>query len=163
MADVKEAAEKVTTGAKKSAGKAKAAADANFQVFAEAGQTAFKEGFERSTAALGEISEYGKGNLDAVIASLTAATQGAEAINSNVVAFTKKSMEDSIEAAKSLATAKSVQEAIELQTDYAKSALDSYLSEVTKAADLFAATLKDAWKPLNDRAAAAMDQVQAAR
>lgn len=163
MAEVKEATEKAASAAKKTASKAKAAAEANVYAFAEAGQTAFKEGFERSAAALGEFSEYGKGNLDAVIASFTAATQGAEIINSNAVAFTKKSVEDGVEAAKSLASVKSVQEAIELQTDYAKSALDSYLAEVTKTADLFAATLKDAWKPLNDRAAAAMDQFQAAR
>ena len=153
----------VTESAEEFAASARKTVEANAFAFAESGQTALKETIERSAAAFGDISEYGKNNLDAVIASFTAATQGAEAINSNAVAFTKKSVEDTIEAAKSLAGVRSVQEAIELQTEYAKSAMDAYLAEITKAADLMAATFKDAWKPINDRTIAAMGQFQAAR
>ncbi len=163
MADEKETAAKTAAAAKKTAAKTKSAAEAGVYAFTEAGQTAMKESFERSAAAFGEISEYGKGNLDAVIASFTAATSGAEQINSNISAFAKKTVEESMEAAKSLASARSVQEAIELQADYAKTALDSYLAELTRTADLMASTMKESWKPLNDRTAIAMDQIQAAR
>lgn len=160
MDDVRDTAETAASAAEKTASKARNMAETNVYAFTEAGQNAFKEGFERSAAAFSEISEYGKGNLDAMIASFTAATQGAEQINSNVSAFAKKSIEDSIEAAKSFAAVRSVQEAIELQADYAKSAMDAYLAEVTKAADLAASTMKEAWRPINDRAVAAMDQLQ---
>mgnify|MGYP000064838724 CR=1 FL=1 len=162
MAETKEAAEKVATATKKTASKAKSAADTGVYAFTDAGQTAFKEGFERSAAAFGEMSEYSKGNLDAVIASFTAATQGAEKINSSVSAYAKKSMEDGMEAAKSMASVKSIQEAIEMQADFYKSALDSYMAEMAKTADMAAAAMKDAWKPINDRAVVAMDQLQAA-
>ena len=41
-------------------------------------------------------------------------------------------MEDHVAAAKSLTTAKSVQEVVELQTTFAKSSLEAYLAEMNK-------------------------------
>lgn len=163
MADEKEAVEKTAAATKKAAAKAKGAAEMNSYAFAEAGQAALRETMERSTAAFGEMSDYGKENLDAMIASFTAATEGAEKINSNAVAFTKKTMEDGVSAAKSMASVRSIQEAVEMQTEFAKSALEGYLAEMTKTADLMASVMKDTWKPFNERTAAAMDQFQAGR
>ena len=63
----------------------------------------------------------------------------------------------------SLAGAKSVQEVIELQTTYAKSALDAYIAEVSKMSDIVSSSVKDAVKPLNERVTAAVERLQAAR
>ena len=84
--------------------------------FTTAGNQAFKDNVEKSLAALNEVNAYSKKNLEAVVASVTAATKGAEALGAQVMAFSKKSMEDQVSAAKALAGAKSVQEAVELQT-----------------------------------------------
>src|SRR5208283_2877682 len=85
-----------------------------------ASNKAFKDSVEKSLAALAEMNTHSKKNLEAVVASVTAATKGAESLGASAMAFSKKSMEDQVAAAKSLSAAKSVQEVVELQTAWAK-------------------------------------------
>ena len=131
--------------------------------FTTAGNVAFKDAVEKSLAQLNEMNTHSKKNLEAVIASVTASTKGAEALGAQAMAHSKKAVEDHVAAAKSLSGAKSVQEVIELQTTYAKSALDAYIAEVSKMSDIVSSSVKDAVKPLNERVTAAVERLQAAR
>ncbi|MFI4974771.1 MAG: phasin family protein [Caulobacterales bacterium] len=131
--------------------------------FTTAGNQAFKDSIEKSLAAIGEVNTHSKKNLEAVVASVTAATKGAEALGAQVMAFSKKSMEDQVAAAKSLTSAKSVQEVVELQTSWAKSAMEAYLAELNKASETVAASVKDSFKPINERVTAFVEKVQTAR
>lgn len=131
--------------------------------FTAAGDQAFREGIEKSLGALNEVNAASKRNLEAVVESMTAATRGAETLGAQTLAFSKKSWEDGVNAAQQLAAAKSVQEAIEVQTSWAKGAIETYLSEMTRAADIVSASVKDSFKPLNERAAAAVERFQSAR
>ena len=124
---------------------------------------AFKDGVEKSLAALSEANTHSKKNLEAVVASVTAATKGAEALGAQTFAYSKKAAEDQVAAVKSLASAKSVQEAMELQTTWAKSATEAYLAEVTKATDVVTASVKNSFKPINERVTASVEKFQAAR
>ncbi|MET0336315.1 MAG: TIGR01841 family phasin [Caulobacter sp.] len=131
--------------------------------FTTAGNQAFKDNIEKSLAALNEMNVHSKKNLEAVVASVTAATKGAEALGAQAIAFSKKSVEDQVTAAKTLASAKSVQEAIELQTAFAKTAMETYLAEVGKWTETVSASVKESVQPLNERVTAAVERVQAAR
>ena len=128
-----------------------------------AGNKAFKEGVDKSINALTEMNTLGKKNIEAAVESVTAATRGAEALSAQALAYSKKSWEDGVSAAQALASAKSVQEVIELQTAFAKSAMEAYLSEVTKMTDTMSASVKDSFKPINERATAIVERVQSAR
>lgn len=128
-----------------------------------AGNEAFKEGFEKTLKTVNDVNAFTKENADAVIASATAAGKGVETINANVVAFAKKSMEDTVAATKALSTAKSVQEMIEVQSDFVKSSMDAYLAEINRTTDLYANAFKASLKPLNDRFAATVEMVQSQR
>src|SRR4249919_2828830 len=88
--------------------------------FTAASNVAFKDGVEKTLAALNEANGVSKKNLEAVVASVTAATKGAEALGAQAMAFSKTSFESQVAAAKSLSSAKSVQEVVELQTAFAK-------------------------------------------
>ncbi len=131
--------------------------------FTTAGNQAFKDNVEKSLATLNEVNSYSKKNLEAVVASVTAATKGAEALGAQVMAFSKKSMEDQVAAAKALAGAKSVQEAVELQTAWVKAAMEGYLAEASKMGEVVAASVKDSVKPLNERVTATVEKMQAAK
>lgn len=128
-----------------------------------ASNQAFKDGVEKSLAALSEANTYSKKNMEAVVASVTAATKGAEALGAQTLAYSKKAAEDQVAAAKSLAGAKSIQEAMELQTTWAKSAMEAYIAQMSKASEIVSASIKDSMKPLNERASAAVEKFQAAR
>ncbi len=131
--------------------------------FTNAGAQAFRDSVEKTLAGINDVNAHSKANLEAVIASLTAATKGAESLGSQAIAFTKKSVEDQVAAAKTLAGAKSVQEAVELQTSFAKSALEAYLANVSAMSETVTTSVKDVFKPINARAAAVVEKVQAAR
>jgi phasin family protein len=131
--------------------------------FSTASNQAFKDGVEKSLSALAEANTHSKRNLEAVVASVTAATKGAEALGAEAFAYSKKAAEDQVAAAKSLAGAKSVQEAMELQTTWAKSALEAYIAQMSKASEIVSASIKDSMKPLNERVSAAVEKFQAAR
>jgi phasin family protein len=153
---------KITGDAPMAAAK-KDAAHETFETVTAASNEAIKEGFEKSLSAVNELSAFQKDTVDAVIASATTASKSIEELNSSAIAFAKKSMEDSVAAAKTMAGAKSVQELIEIQADYTKSSLDAYLSEVNKSSDLISSLMKDSFKPLNDRMVAAVEALQSQR
>ena len=131
--------------------------------FTAAGNKAFKDSVEKSMTAMSEMSAYSKKNLEAVVASVTAVTKGAETLGARAIAYSKKSMEDQVAAAKSLAGAKSLQEAVELQTAFAKSAFETYVAEVNKMGETVAASMKESMSPINERVTALVERVQAAR
>lgn len=128
-----------------------------------AGNQAFREGVDKSLSALNEINAQGKRNLEAVVESVTAATRGAETLGAQSLAYGKKSWEDGVNAAQALAGAKSIQEVVELQTAFAKTSIEAYLAEVTKMTDVVTASVKDSFKPLNERLTATVEKVQSAR
>jgi phasin family protein len=136
---------------------------ATVEQFTTAGNVAFKDAVEKSLTTLNEANTHSKKNLEAVIASVTAATKGAEALGAQAMAFSKASVEANMNAAKSLAGAKSVQEVVELQTAFDKSALEIYMAEVGKMSEIVSASMKDSLKPLNERVTAAVERFQAAR
>lgn len=143
-----------------------AAADAmktTVEQITTASNQAFKDAVEKTLGALNDANSYSKSNLEAMIASVTAATKGAETLGAQAMAFSKKSVEDQVAAAKSLAGAKSIQEVVELQTTFAKSALESYMAEMGKMSETVAASVKDSMKPINERVTAAVERLQAAR
>ncbi|HVK41844.1 MAG TPA: TIGR01841 family phasin [Phenylobacterium sp.] len=131
--------------------------------FTTAGNVAFKDAVEKSLASLNEVNAHSKKNLEAVIASVTASTKGAEALGAQAMAYSKKAVEDQVAAAKSLSGAKSFQEVVELQTTFAKSALEAYMAEFSKMSEIMSASVKDSVKPLNERVTAAVERLQAAR
>jgi phasin family protein len=131
--------------------------------FTTAGNQAFKDSIEKSLTALGEANTHSKKNLEAVVASVTAATKGAEALGAQAMAYSKKSLEDQVAAAKSLTAAKSVQEVVELQTAFAKSSLEAYVTQMNKASETVAASVKECFQPLNERVTAFVERFQSVR
>ena len=122
--------------------------------FATAGNQAFKDGVEKSLTAINEANAQGKRNMEALTASVTAAAKGAETLGAMAMAYSKKAFEDQVAQAKALATAKSIQEVVELE---------GYIAELNKASETVSTTVKDSLRPLNERATAVVEQFQAAR
>ncbi len=124
---------------------------------------AFTDTVQKSMSAMNDVSGYSKENLEAVAASVAAATKGAETLGAQAIAFSKKTMEDNMAAATALSSAKSMQEAVELQTSFAKSSMETFVAEMTKMSETAAASFKDTFSPLNARMTATVQKIQAAR
>jgi phasin family protein len=138
-------------------------AKSTVEQFTTASGAAFKGGVEKTLAAFSEANAHSKKNLEAFVASATAAARGAETVGAQAMAFSKKAFDDQVAAARSLAGAKSLQEVVELQTNLARSFLESYMSEVGKLTETVSASVKDSIKPLNERVTDVVERIQSAR
>ena len=138
-------------------------AKSTVEQFTVASNTAFKDGVEKTLAAINEANSHSKKNLEAVVASVTAAAKGAETVGAQAMAFSKKAFDDQVAAARTLASAKSVQEVVELQTTLARTFLESYMAEVGKLTETVSSSVKDSMKPLNERVTDLVEKMQAAR
>src|SRR5262249_49060649 len=102
-----------------------------FDTVSAASNEAFRENIDRGIASMSEGSAFGKENVEAFVASATAAQKGFETISARSVAFSKTALENHVAATKDLMTSKSVQEFVEKQSEYARSYFDAYVAELT--------------------------------
>jgi len=128
-----------------------------------ASNTAFKDGVEKTLAAINEANSLSKKNIEALVASVTAAAKGAETIGAQTMALSKKTFDDQVAAARTLASAKSLQDVVELQSSFTRTFLESYIAEVGKLTDTVSASVKDSMKPLNQRVTDIVERFQAVR
>jgi phasin family protein len=127
------------------------------------GSEALKVGFEKAVKNYDHLLGYSKGTVEAYMKSANAAGKGAETLHNEIYSFSKQSVEDSIAAVKAVLGSKSAHEAFELQTDFAKTAFDAYVGQMTKLSEIFASTSKEAIEPLQGRVQAWVEIVQSSR
>lgn len=94
-----------------------------------------------------ELQKINKDNLDVAMKSFGAVSKGVQAIAVEVADYSKKSFEQSSAAAEKLFGAKSLDKAIEIQTDYAKSAYEGFVAGATRVGELYADLAKESYKP----------------
>jgi phasin family protein len=95
-----------------------------------------------------DIQQYGKEQIETVVASATTLQNGLQAIASAYGDYTKKSFEDTKSFVERLSGVKSLDKAIEVQTEYAKSSYETFVSESQKIAGLYTDLAKQTYKPL---------------
>jgi phasin family protein len=95
-----------------------------------------------------EIQQYGKEQFETAVASANTLQSGFQAIAAAYGDYTKKSFEDGKSFVEKLAGVKSLDKAIEVQTEYAKSAYETFVAESQKIAELYADIAKQSYKPL---------------
>lgn len=88
-----------------------------------------------------------KDNVDAALKSFGATSKGVQALAVEATDYAKKSFEAGTAAIEKLAGVKTLDKAIEIQSDYVKTAFEGYVAQVTKFGELFTAIAKDAYKP----------------
>jgi phasin family protein len=93
------------------------------------------------------MQKLGKDGMDMTMASFGAWTKNAQAIASEVADYSKKSFEASAAAWEKLTGAKSLEKAMEVQSEYLKSSYADFVAQSTKLGELYADLAKQAYKP----------------
>lgn len=124
---------------------------------------AVRENFDRFMSLAGEMTELSRGGMTAATASAQASAKGAQEINARAMAFFQDAAAMGMEATKTVTSAKSVHEAMELQAGFAKTAFDAYMKNLGEMAGLYAATMKEAAAPLNAHAGSVVEKLQAVK
>ncbi|HHZ08528.1 MAG TPA: phasin family protein [Rhizobiales bacterium] len=94
-----------------------------------------------------DANKFGKEFLDANLKSLATLSKSVQAIAVEAGEYTKKSFESGSAALEKLFSAKSLDKAFEIQTDFAKQAYEGFVAEATKLGELYVETARDAYKP----------------
>ena len=94
-----------------------------------------------------EFQKVGKDGFDAAVKSFGEMNKGFQAIAAEVTDYSKKAFEDGTRAFEQLIGAKSVEQAVEIQSTYAK-AYDTYIAEMSKIGEMYAGLARDAYKPV---------------
>jgi len=95
-----------------------------------------------------DLQQVSKENIDLAMKSMGALTKGSQAIAVEVADYSKKSFEDGSAALEKLFGVKSFEKAIEVQTEYAKSAYEGFMAKATKIGELYADLAKESYKPI---------------
>src|ERR1700733_14861043 len=95
-----------------------------------------------------EIHKLGKDSMDMAMSSFGALSKSAQAIVVEVVDYSKKSVEGSAAAWEKLMGVKSIEKAMEVQSEYLKSSYEGFVAEATKLGELYVDLAKEAYKPI---------------
>ncbi len=94
-----------------------------------------------------QMQKMSKDSMDMAMASFGTWTKNAQAIATEVADYSKKSFEGSAAAWEKLMGAKSVEKAMEVQSEYLKSSYEDFVAQSTKLSALYADLAKEAYKP----------------
>lgn len=123
----------------------------------------FKDGYEKFAEGLNTFADFQKESLEAVMASAGAFAKGVEKLTAEQTAFSKAAFEDTVANAKAAAASKTVQEAIELNSDFVRTSIEKNLGQINKVADIWSETTKGAVEPLSARYSDLVEKIQAYR
>jgi len=115
------------------------------------GAEAIKDGFEKAVKSYDQFMAFGKDNAEAMLKSANAAGKGMETLNSEVFSYTRKLIEDGVAATKAVLSAKTVEEAFQLQGEYSKSVFQTQVDEAAKLGELALSAARETAEPLQAR------------
>src|SRR5215470_17680947 len=94
-----------------------------------------------------DLQQVGKDNVDVTLKAMGALSKGTQAIAVEVADYSKKAFEDGTAALEKLFGVKSLDKAIEVQTEYAKTAYEGFVAKASKIGELYADLAKETYKP----------------
>ena len=95
-----------------------------------------------------DIQKLSQTNLDVAMRLFGEWNKGWQAIAAEMSDYTKRSFEEGTATFEKLIGAKSVEQAVEIQANYAKRAYDEYMHQVSKIGGMYASLAKEAYKPV---------------
>jgi phasin family protein len=101
-----------------------------------------------------ELADLARANVEAIVEASRVASEGAKSIGQDVVAKQRDSVEQTADAIRSLAEAKSPTEYLQLQGEFARASFDRAIAESSKLTESLVKLAGEAFQPLSNRATA---------
>jgi len=97
-----------------------------------------------------DMQKLGKDNAEATMKSLAVLQKSVQAIAVEMTDYSKKAFEDGAAATEKLLGAKSLEKAVEVQSDYFKTAYEGLVSRSAKLGELYSDLAQEAYKPFEN-------------
>ncbi len=95
-----------------------------------------------------DFQKASKDQLEHVAATAASLTRGFQAIATEATDYSKRSLESTSSYIEKLFTAKTLESAIQIQSEFAKTQLEGFVAQATKLSDLYKELAKEAMKPV---------------
>jgi phasin family protein len=128
----------------------------------EATRAQVTEGVKKAVTTAEELVAFNKGNFEAIVKAGEIWSAGVQDLTKHLTAAAKASFDDSIATFKALTSAKSLKDALDLQTAYARSALEKTLAESGKITDASFKLTEQALAPITARVTHAVEKLSKA-
>ena len=102
-----------------------------------------------------ELQSYSKDNLEATLKSFDAFGKNMQTIAQECADYSKKSLDEGSKTVEKLFGAKTLDNAVEIQSAYVKGAYESFVSQATKLGSLYADLARESYKPFEGQIAKA--------
>ncbi|MBE7158595.1 MAG: phasin family protein [Rhodospirillales bacterium] len=124
----------------------------------ETTQMKMKEGVEKATKTAEEFVAFSQGNMEALIKAGQIWATGMQDLSKHMVSAAQSSMEDSMSTFKALTTVRSLKDAMDLQTSFARSQLEKSVAESSKLTDASFKLTEQTLAPLTARVSVAVEK-----
>lgn len=151
---VEQASEAVEKVAKDAMAQGQASLD---QMNAKAGEL-----MEQASKSISEMTEFTKGNMEAMIASAKAATTGAEVLAKELAEQAKARFEATSSAWRTMMAAKTPNELFQFQNDFMKQQVDASIAAMSHMTEVMLKVAGEVTQPLSNRMAVAAEHVKKA-
>jgi phasin family protein len=148
--------DKSTDSATKAAETMVSAGQETFRGFAKAGAESYEKAFAGLRGKAGDVAQgyddlaaSGKAGIEAWSAAGAAYGKGMEAIGGEMFSFAKQMLDGNVAATKAILGAKTLNEVMELNSEYARAGFDGLMAQGTKVGELATKVAQDAVEPLN--------------
>lgn len=95
-----------------------------------------------------DFQKVSKENYDTALRTYGEAQRGIQEIGTHFTDYSKQAFADASSTFEKLVGAKSLEHAVEIQSQYTKKAYESWVAEVTKIGEMYASVARDAYKPV---------------
>jgi len=150
---------------------AAAAQQKKMEAAAKAGAEALSQGYEQAYANAkdqldkvfahqnyGDLTGFNKDTIEAVMASSNVVAKGVEDLGQEIAAYAQQAAEKNIATVQKLFAVKNMQDAMDLQAEWAKTAFDGFVAESAKLQDMSMQVGTKASEPLSKQVNAAVEK-----
>lgn len=139
-----------------------AAGAANVKSMTAEAQSRTTDAMHKGMKFVEEVNDFTKGNVEAMVEASKIAARGAEDIAKYTADYARGSVEKANERARRVASVKSPTELLQLQSEFAREAMDSIAQETSKFAEGYLKLLGEIAQPFQNRMALAAEKMKTA-
>ncbi len=157
--------DKATDSAAKAAESMAATGQETLRDFAKASGEGYEKAFadirdkaEGLVQGFDELAASGKENMEAWSAAGAAYGKGIEAIGGEWMSFAKQMLDNNARVTKAVFSAKTLNEVMDLQSEYARGSFDGLMAQSTKVGELATKVAQEAVGPINAQLTAAVEK-----
>jgi len=119
--------------------------------------TKIKQGVNRVMKTAEQLAQFHQGNMEAIVKSSQIWASGLQDLSKHVASNAQATMEETISTFRAMTGVKSLKEAFELQSSFAKASMEKAMAESTKLTETGLKLAEQAYAPITARVNAAVE------